>query len=148
MAFPDTSIGNQFPTLGEEQTTITMHARIDTPLDAVAARVVDSGWTTAALSNSWVSYDAAAVFSLPAYRLKAGIAWLAGEMKSGTLNTTVMTLPAGMRPLKQISFTVSSAAGTAIIYVLPTGVVQVIGYTTGGSNASVSLNGIQFIAEQ
>jgi hypothetical protein len=108
----------------------------------------DTGWITPTLGNSWVSFDAGAVFDIPQYRLRGGVVWLKGAMKSGTISAAAFTLPAGYRPLKKIQFAAVSNAFTAQFSVFANGDIQVTGYATGGSNAFVSLNGVQFIAEQ
>lgn len=112
-------------------------------LNAVAA---DTGWTTASLGNSWVV--SGAPDATPGYRLLGGSTSFQGAMKSGTSATTVFTLPVGMRPLARKLFIVPSGTGTAGIIVAANGTVTVSFYTTGGSNASIWLDEITFIAEQ
>lgn len=109
----------------------------------------DTGWTVATLSNSWVSYDGGAVFEVPSYRRKNGLTFLKGIMKSGTTGTTVLTLPAGMRPSKSRQFVINAGGGaaTAIIQITNAGVLSVLGYGTSATNANVSLE-LSFIAEQ
>ena len=108
----------------------------------------DTGWVVPALSNSWVSYDAGAVFDIPAYRRRDGAVRLKGLMKSGTAGTTVLTLPVGCRPLKKRQFNLQSNSSVCRASIDSAGVLQVVGYDTGGSNASVSLDQIFFDAEQ
>lgn len=112
----------------------------------------DTGWTTATLGNSWVSFDGNTTYSFPQYRLMNGKVELAGAIKSGTTATTIFTLPTGYRPLKQRTFGCqgSGAAlnGSARVDITAAGLVQVAIYGTGGSNAGVSLDGIHFVAEQ
>lgn len=131
---------------GEEVTSAKLYTRVLTVINWLLGQFGDTGWITPTLGNSWVSFDAGATFDIPQYRRFNGVVFLKGEMKSGTSNTTVFTLPAGYRPLKQISFCVQSNTGSADILVGATGAVIVNNYN-GGSNASVSLNGISFIAE-
>lgn len=58
----------------------------------------DTGWIdmTPVLANGWVSYDAN--YGPPKYRKKAGIVYLQGLVKAGTLGTVIATLPVGFRP--------------------------------------------------
>ena len=108
----------------------------------------DTGWTVASLSNSWVSFDGGTVNDNPSYRRVNGVTHLKGCMKNGTTGTTVFTLPVGYRPLLKRSFAVPSNTGLAVVSVLGAGVFQLTSYQTGGSNASVFMDGICFPAEQ
>lgn len=68
-------------------------------------------WSTPTLGNSWVNYDAnwepASYAWLNSYEVR-----IKGYIKSGTLNTTIFSLPAGLCPLKLRRFVVySTAAG-------------------------------------
>lgn len=146
MAFPDAALANQWPALGEEQNQTTMAARVDANFNLLVPRVSDSGYTTASLGNSWVAFGAP--YATPAYRLKGGWTAVEGGMKSGTSASAIFTLPVGMRPLSRKLFIVASGTGTAGLIVDTNGVVSVSFYTTGGSNASVLLDQICFIAEQ
>jgi len=114
---------------------------------AVAAALTGGSPTVPTLGSSWVSYDGGATFSLPNYRLMYGAVWCGGFMKSGALGV-VFTLPAGMRPLKTLYFDTIANAGVTQMSVSANGDVRVLSYLAGGTNASVSLNGIQFPAEQ
>jgi hypothetical protein len=114
--------------------------------------VTDTAWVTPALSNSWVAYDTTQ-YRAPQYRRWNGRTEIRGVMKSGS-QATVFTLPAGFRPggtgatgTEQF-ITVSNVGGSTRVDVAPNGTVTVLGYSSGGSNASVSLSGIAFSAEQ
>jgi hypothetical protein len=94
-----------------------------------------------------VSFDGGATYGIPKYRWRNGVVWLDGEMKNGTTGTTVFTLPAGYRPIKEKQFTVQSASANATVAVGNDGVVSVVLYSGSGNN-SVSLNEVTFVAEQ
>lgn len=148
MAFPDTPLTIQW-TAGppyELIDSVKMYNRVDVNLNLLALRVVDTGWTVPGLSNSWAALGSG--FDSPQYRLKAGIVFLGGMLTGGTIQTTVFTLPVGMRPLSRLAFVGESNGGVARIDIFNTGVLQVFGYAAGGSNAFVSLQGVTFIAEQ
>lgn len=150
MTYPDVTIPNQW-TAGppfELLNSVKMNARVEAWLNLLVPRVSDGGWLTASLGNSWAAFGAP--YNTPAYRLKGGIVYFQGLIKSGTTGTTVLTLPAGMRPLAEKIFTVNSnGAGAANLLLFPTGVLQVVSYTAAGSNANVALDGISpFVADQ
>lgn len=114
----------------------------------------DTGWIAvgssgaAAFANFWSS-GGGAQYPAPSYRLRYGTVWLKGVMQSGTAGNAAFILPAGMRPLLQTPFdVVSGVAGSARIDVFGNGTVQVTNYGTGGSNATVHLSSISFLAEQ
>lgn len=115
--------------------------------DGVATDLATPGWTALTLSASWVAFGAPE--ETPQYQVRCGFVVLAGTMKSGTTGAFA-TLPTGFRPLGTLLFNVNSAAagGVATITVSSAGVMTLTGYAAIGSNASVSLNGITFIAEQ
>ena len=135
-------------------TDTTVSAIISQPLTKAAldaAYIPISAATTTpvtpALGSSWVSFDGGATFSLPNYRLMYGAVWCGGFMKFGATGV-VFTLPVGMRPLKTLFFNTNANAGIAQLGVKANGDVSFMGFLAGGSNASVSLNGVQFPAEQ
>lgn len=101
----------------------------------------DAGWVTPSMSNGWVAFGGSD--QIPQYRLKSGVVWLGGIAKSGTVSTAMFTLPVGMRPLGNLIFTAANNGVLGIMTISSTGVV--IG---PANNTYVSLNGIQFIAEQ
>jgi len=113
----------------------------------VGTDLLVNGWTTATLGNSWTAFGGS--FATPGYQLRAGVVYLQGCMHSGTTSTTVFTLPVGSRPLAAKVFnTNSNSAGFAEVEILASGVLEVLAYGGTGSNASVFLDGISFIAEQ
>jgi hypothetical protein len=98
-------------------------------------------------ANSWVNYDNAdTTWRKARYWLGAdGAVRLSGAIKSGTLNTTAFTLPAGFRPVgyvRQVCAGLNGGTDTAC-YVLidASGIVNVV----SGTNALVSLDGIVFL---
>jgi hypothetical protein len=121
------------------------------PTDVANKRYVDRpifGFITAALLNGWVSFDGGTTFSIPSYTIIGGEVVLKGAMKSGSAGVAAFQLPVGYRPLKTESYLCPANAGWADIRVAATGDVTVQFYSTGASNAIVSLNNIRFIAEQ
>lgn len=110
--------------------------------------VDDTGWTTATLGNSWTSYALSnPVYNDPKYRRKNNRTQIDGGIQNGTTGTTIFTLPAGYRPNKRQAFIVPAGPGLALIIVSNDGTVQVQAYVSSGTNASVILTGISFIAE-
>lgn len=116
--------------------------------NVIVGDLQDTGWTAPTLTNSWVN-EGSGSFENAQYRVRSGVVYVAGVIKSGTTGAAMFTLPAGARPLKELIFVCQSGTGSAFVYVFPTGVVWVTAYATGGSNTFVSLSGISpFIAEQ
>lgn len=108
----------------------------------------DSGWIAVlggiGFANSWVNFGGA--FQVARYRKDAlGYVHVQGTIKSGTLNVAMFTLPAGYRPAATLQFACVSNNAHGTVQVLSTGVVQMP--TSGGSNASVSLDTITFFAD-
>lgn len=106
----------------------------------------DTGWTVPSMGASWANYTAGGQ-TAPQYRRRNGVVYLDGSMASGSSGSTIFTLPAGYRPLHTQTYTVASGNGNAVITIGATGTVQVTVYNVG-SNISVALNGISFVAEQ
>jgi hypothetical protein len=103
----------------------------------------DTGWITLLLINSWVSYDNS--YGPPRYRKKAGIVYLQGLIRSGTLSTVAAVLPPGFRPsIPKILFIASSNVGTNRIDVDSAG--QII--LAPGDTTWTSLSSITFPADQ
>jgi hypothetical protein len=103
-----------------------------------------------AFTNSWVSYDAGATFQVPQFRkLGDGRVEMRGTAKSGTLGSSMWTLPVGYRPLKAQRFTGTMAGGVQDqtswqqINVYPDGTIV----AWGSSNGIISLDGIFFDTE-
>lgn len=92
-----------------------------------------------AFGGTWANYGGS--FE-PAQYWKdyAGIVHLGGMVKSGTIGTTIFTLPAGYRPQTILTFAVFSNNAFGYCQVNPDGTVV----ASGGSNVSFSLSGITF----
>lgn len=113
--------------------------------DPTVVWVVDAlGWTAPALLNSWVDYGGS--FATAGYRKVAGVVYLKGLVKLGTIPSTVFTLPAGFRPAGQRIFTTLANAVVARVDVDTFG--NVVVDTAAGGNAWLSLDPITFPAEQ
>lgn len=104
----------------------------------------DSLWLAPTFQNSWVNYGAG--WGVAGYRKRRNIVFLRGLVKSGSV-AAIFTLPVGFQPNDQRIFTTCANAGAARIDVTAAGLVSVIGYGYGGTNAFVSLAGIAFLAE-
>ncbi|MFZ2126160.1 MAG: type II secretion system protein [Candidatus Microsaccharimonas sp.] len=104
-------------------------------------------WCNMTLQNSWVHYGAP--FSTPQYTKGSdGVVSLKGLLGRGsaaTQDTNILTLPAGYRPAGRLLISVANAYnGVARIDILANGDVRYI----LGSNVWLSLDGINFVAEQ
>lgn len=144
MTYPDVTLTDPW-THAQEVSEVDLYSDVTVPLNAIVPRVSDTGFTAPTLGNSWVNSGGAN--EVAGYRLKAGVVWLSGLIKSGTTGTTIFTLPVGMRPLGTLSFVVADSGGSAIMTVSSAGAVQLTLILTG-TNGALSLNGIQFVAEQ
>lgn len=147
MAYPDSAQADILPADLSAVFHADLTAQFLTPLNALVARVSDSGWTTATLTSSWVAFGGTT--PTPAYRLKGGVVYLKGSMKSGVQTTAALTLPTGMRPLADEFYACYASGGFVEIAVFAsTGAVAVGTYSSGATNAQVALDGVRFIAEQ
>ena len=101
-------------------------------------------WTpVTAFLNGWVNHSNTAYAPL-AYRKIGDEVTLRGVIMSGT-SSSVFQLPVGFRPAKYEEFAGECATNVHChLEVASNGYVGVIGYGTGGTNAFVSLSGIQF----
>jgi hypothetical protein len=92
-----------------------------------------------AFGGTWVNFGS--TFE-PALYWKdyLGYVHLGGLVKSGTIGTTIFTLPAGYRPQYALTFAVYSNNAFGYCQVNPDGTVV----ASGGSNVSFSLSGIMF----
>jgi hypothetical protein len=114
--------------------------------DHINSRLYDSDWVEPTLVNSWVSYDS--TYGPPGYRKIAGMVYLKGLIKSGTLSTVIFTLPVGFRPSASVTpsryFLASGNGG--ITYVEINGVNGEVSLDPGDATWT-NLNGIVFPAE-
>ncbi len=100
-------------------------------------------WTAPTLGNSW--QDFLSGVAPVAYRRVGDVVELRGAIKSGTLATTVFTLPVGFRPTAgNHLFAVVAGPGGARLDVSSDGTVVVRHYYSSGTNALVSLAGVRF----
>jgi len=145
MTYPDVSLSNPW-SHAQEVDEVALYNGTTAELNLLVPRVSDSGWITPTLAGAWV---AAAVGTAPVtaqYRLKGGVVFLQGQVKSGT--GTIFTLPAGYRPLHDKYWIGFASPGTVELAVFATGVVTVGFYFNSGTNAQVALDPIAFIQEQ
>lgn len=99
---------------------------------------LDTVWANVTYAGSWSTS-----ITVCRYRLTgSNMVELTGSAKSGT--GLITTLPSGFRPVGTLYFNTMANAGQAQISVASTGAVTVLGYYSGGTNAIVSLDGIQF----
>lgn len=111
-------------------------------VDGIVAPPADASWASPTLAGTWVSYGAG---NTPGYFKDAdGLVHLRGLIKSGTINTTAFTLPAGFRPSRTIIRNTPSNSTSSRIDIRADGVVIPV----TGSNLWVSLDNIVFTAEQ
>lgn len=95
-----------------------------------------------AFANSWVAFGTSD--DIPGFYKDAwGIVHITGTVKSGTLNTTIFTLPAGYRPQRICNFNVVCNGAFGQVTISPTGTVTM---AAGGSNVYLTLSGITFRA--
>lgn len=97
-------------------------------------------WQTPTLLNSWVNYNASIYQSAGYFRSGNGIIYLRGLIKSGSVPSTVFTLPSGYRPNSTIVANVISNGAIGRVEIEADGDVNVV----SGNNTYVSLDGISF----
>lgn len=112
----------------------------------IAARggIVPTTWTAVSFTNSWANYGSG--YQTVQYRKVGDEVQLRGVMKLGSL-AAAFTLPTGFRPPATIPFGVLDInSGVFLAYgeVATTGVVSIVSYSSGGSNAFVDLSSIRF----
>ncbi len=115
---------------------------------AAGSSLVAEAWIAPTLLNSWVNFGGV-TSPVGYYKDATGRVWLRGVLKSGTLNTSAFTLPAGYRPAydhnTEGSDTATAQSGRCAV--LATGGV-VLGNGGVGANTFFSIDGISFRAEQ
>jgi hypothetical protein len=110
----------------------------DTLTITEAGIVTQAAWNAPSYANSWVDFG---VGDEVGYYLDPfGIVHLRGIMKSGTINATAFTLPAGSRPAKRV---IQAAASNGLYGTLTINTAGTVVPTTG-SNVYFSLNGVSF----
>lgn len=109
---------------------------------------VDPGAVTSpALGSGWSNFGAGGYADATVRQLSDGTVVLSGLIKGGTTGfaNPVFTLPVGQRPTAHHIFVTGAGGGLADVRVFSGGVVAVYGYFAGGTNSSVSLDGISFL---
>ncbi len=99
-----------------------------------------------AFANNWVNYGSG--FTTAAFRKDSmGFVHLKGLVKTGTVNTTIFTLPAGYRPALTSMFVCVGNTGSAEVSTRNN--ITNVGAVRNNSslNAYLSLDGITFKAE-
>lgn len=93
----------------------------------------DTGWIEASLQNSWVQYDAGTHIRAR-YRKKAGIVYVQGLVKNGTITTgtVIFTLPAEHRPAGYLVSVQQGDLGLNRVDVYPNGDVVCIAVSGNG----------------
>lgn len=105
----------------------------------------DTGWISLLpyLVNGWVSYDN--TYGPPRFRKKAGVVYVQGLVKNGTVGNVIATLPVGFRPdptLPKLLFAVNAHTGDTAARVDVDSNGQII--HIGSWNDYYSLTGIIF----
>lgn len=104
--------------------------------------VTDAAWTAVStFTNSW-SNQGAPYFNA-GWRKVNGRVYLRGVVKSGTIGSSMFTLPSGYRPANSIAFNPQSpnTGNGGLITIASTGTVI---YSIGAGPLQVSLDGIDF----
>lgn len=104
----------------------------------LSLNVLPEDFTDAIYQNSWVTNSPSHYAA--GYRLFGKKVMLRGLVKGGTIGTTIFTLPANMRPSKQMFISTIANNAFAVAEINPDGTVR----TRVGSNAYFSLDGISF----
>ena len=86
-----------------------------------------------AFQNSWVNYYGGTTYDTAAFYKHNGIVYLKGLVRSGTLNTTIFTLPVGYRPdLRQMFVAIQGTNGSVRLEIRSDGTVLTSGATNNG----------------
>ncbi len=101
------------------------------------ANITQENWITPTLTNAWVAYDTR---TAKYKKSSIGRVYLKGIVKSGTIGTSIFTLPVGYRPDEVMTYPIVSNGVYGYVTINTDGTVV----CTSGSNASVSLSGINF----
>jgi hypothetical protein len=114
---------------------------VATQLPAVESRKLVGGVGNAAFVGAWVNFGGSNE-SAQYYKDPWGRVYIGGIVKTGTIGTTIFTLPAGYRPEEAKVFAVASNGAFGVCTVNPDGTVV----ASSGSNVYFSLSGINFRA--
>lgn len=105
---------------------------------------LQEAWVAPTMVNSWVNYDTDNTNELMGYMKDTnGFVHFKGRIKSGTVGSTIFTLPTGYRPLRTKCFSVVSNNAYGQINIYSTGAVV----CNIGNNASVFFENVIFKAE-
>lgn len=110
-----------------------------------------NSWATGTLQNSWIAAGIAGANATPGYRVTPdGFVHLRGQVKNGTGNAAVFTLPVGLRPALDMYIVCQGNTGSADVMArLRIGssgaVAPTITYPAAG--AFISLDNVHFLAE-
>lgn len=98
-------------------------------------------WIIPSIASGWKAYGAAN-YDVVAYIKKQGVVWIKGIVSatSGSVGSTIFTLPVGYRPSKtKIFVTPSTNSGNARLDIRADGVITPTELTSGGTVAYVGL---------
>jgi len=116
--------------------------RLTTQSDAYGPRITNletatakGAWTTPTLLNGWLQYGSG--WQTLQYRKIGDIVYIRGLIKSGTVPSTIFTLPTGFRPLAINQFVcMGNVSAVAYFNVYTDGVVSAV----QGNNAGFNVN--------
>lgn len=116
-------------------------------LQTIYYPLTHTDWTNMYLQNSWTYY--ASGYTVPQYTKSSdGLVSMKGFIKTGTYGTTVANLPDGYRPSKRLLMSNTCSNGSAVVLcridIDSSGNIIVV----GGGNAWVSLDAMNFYADQ
>lgn len=107
---------------------------------SLMAALAPEAWIDPTLLGTWVAEPG---LQVPQYRREAfDLVRLRGAVQSGTVGTSIFTLPAGYRPPADIRFSIVNGSTTSPGYITVTSTGSVIFDTS--SNSIVALDGICF----
>jgi hypothetical protein len=107
--------------------------------------LVTPSFTDATLTNSWTAADPAVPTA--AYTKDAlGFVHLRGAIKGGASATSALTLPADLRPAKNVTFAVSCFGDDGVVFVEPDGKVSPANVGTANCTTVAFLDGVSFLA--
>jgi hypothetical protein len=108
-------------------------------LEVLEIHTGDEDFIAPTLSGTWVNFDGSHQ-EAGYYRSRNGEVHLRGLVKSGSVPSTIFTLPAGYRPSREIYFPVLSNGAIGRITIETDGDVV----ATAGNTTYISLDGISF----
>lgn len=126
----------------------TLIATANNTLTLSNKTLVQSGWTTPTLTNSWVDFGtpyAAAKYM----KDSMGFVHIKGLVKSGAAGNSIFTLPAGYRVAsnENLYFSVPCSGGVADLVIASDGTVKPYNNTSGSNVSSYVSISITFLSE-